>query len=540
MISIVISLFLTLGMSQELEDLLTGATPKAQDQASLNNADLDLLAETLRSQTNSKPSSDQNAFYSHLSQRRYEEALLSMKAAFGSEVASYSANLKAVRSYLLFVNGLRVTALQDLFNISDLSQVHFYILNRWKERLPHYSDPVWVAAEFKWHPQFTKIFGTTLEARVGLTQIKLRSDIPSLKDLSLKVTDQSEEKSLINWSLALEYINQDQNKEAAAIISALLKDTKAVIPKDSIDITAARMLYQAGAYDGAISYYQKIPKSSDYWILAQEETAWAYLKKGEPQNALAKGMTITNPVFKGWAGPEAFLVTAIASLRVCDYPEVVSVLERFATVFRSRLKTLNSIAGGEVSTPAIESMKSEIRKSENKRFKLVDAGPRVHEVPNLMMSNRPLREWLKADVILEVETAKAEELFSKSMAFSGLQGEFEAIKKKLMTKKLQNLKLVENMIQTLARNEAEQIKQTLAKMHIVEAELLTHISLADRLLAGNAIKEQELVKTQVGSTGDKASYPVTYKLTEELWFDEIGRYKVDVKKACQKQRAESQ
>jgi tetratricopeptide (TPR) repeat protein len=406
--------------------------------------------------------------------------------------------------------------------------------------LPDYSDPVWVAAQFEWSSEFTKVFGTTLEARVGLARAQVRSDLTKLKDLTLKVMDQSAEKHLINWSLALAHLALDQNQDAAKLISSLLKSNQNQVPMDAIHMTAARMLYQAGSFDGAITYYKKIPKNSDLWILAQEEMAWAYLRIGEPQNALAIGVTITNPIFKGWSGPEAYLVAAIASFRVCDYPEVIRTLERFSSHFKSRLQLLNSIAGGDLSSPFMQSLIQDIKKNPNQGLSLTQVGSRIHHVPTLMVTNRSIREWLKADGAFEQEIKQVEKLFSRSMALTGLQGQFQFLKNQIMTKKDRNFKQVNNLIQNLAKQEADQIKQTLAKMHIIEAELLTHVSIADRLLAGNTVREDKGIVTKVGTTGSQDKFSVEYKMTDELWFDEIGNYKVDVKKACQQRKADAQ
>jgi len=525
--------------ANDLESLLSGGASQLVNQGQSNSSsNPDLLADTLRSQMKNTPSVDQNVFLMHLMNRKYEEALITMASAFGLDASSYNPNLKAVRSYLLFVCGLKVTAIEELFSIQNLDQVHFYILNRWKEILPDHTDPVWTAAQFQWNPEFTKVFGTTLEARVGLAQVKTRSDISKLKDLTLKVMDQSPEKSLVNWSLALAYLGLDQNQEAAKLISVLLKDKNSPVPQDYLNMTAARMLYQAGSFDGAISYYQKIPKKSDLWIMAQEELAWSYLRKGEPQNALAVGITITNPLFKGWAGPEAYLVTAIASLRVCDYPEVVNVLDRFSTAFKSRVAHLSRIADGDVQSKDIQSLLQDIRENPNAELELTRVGSRIHHVPLLLVTNRSIREWLKSDVALETEMAQAGKLYARSLAFTGLQGQFETLKNRIANKKAQNIKQVYNLIQNLAKNEVGQIKQTLAKMHIIEAELLTHVTLADRLLAGNTVNKDLPVSLQIGNTGSQEKFSMKFRKTDELWFDEIGNYKVDVKKACQQKKAD--
>jgi len=544
MISPIISI-LILGQvlfADDLESILSGENLSTgqRQAAGIKLANPDLMADTLKSQMNAAPTAEQSLFFDYLMSRKYAEALIAMAHAFGHDAQMYTPNLKAVRSYLLFRSGLRVTGIEELFSITSLNEVHFYILNRWREILPKHDDSVWIAAQFDWNSEFTKVFGTTLEARVGLVKAQIRSDINKLKDLNLKVMDKSSEKTMLYWSMALAHLAVDQNQEAAKLISVLLKDASNQVPRDAIYMTAARMLFQAGSFDGAINYYKKIPKKSDLWMLAQEELAWSYLRRGEPQNAMAIGITITNPMFKGWVGSEAFLVAAIGSLRVCDYPEVVRALDRFSTQFKPRLKALYTVAEGDLSHADIQSLISDIKNSPLTGLELTKVGPRIHRVPHLMVTNRSIREWLKADLAFEQEMQKAELLFTRSMTLNGLQSQFEVFKNQILTKKNRNFKQVQNLIQNLAARELEQIKQTLAKMHIIEAELLTHVSIADRLLAGNTVKDNSEVSRKVGTTGSQDKFSVKFEMTDELWFDEIGSYKVDVKKACQQKKAESQ
>jgi hypothetical protein len=72
-------------------------------------------------------------------------------------------------------------------------------------------------------------------------------------------------------------------------------------------------------------------------------------------------------------------------------------------------------------------------------------------------------------------------------------------------------------------------KEILRKMHIVEAELIQQVSLAERVAKqtkGLNIPEKR------GSTGAKGTDVLKFKAENEIWFDEISNYKVDVKNGC--------
>ena len=83
-------------------------------------------------------------------------------------------------------------------------------------------------------------------------------------------------------------------------------------------------------------------------------------------------------------------------------------------------------------------------------------------------------------------------------------------------------------IKFLATAELENIKNNLDKLHIVEAEVIQQISIADQIAA----KAKDDGSTKVGTTGSKSTDAVKFPLEKEVWFDEISSYKVNVKKAC--------
>lgn len=517
-------------LASDLESILGGqSAAKEQDQNVF--AQQDLLAETLRSQMAEMPTPEQNIFLINLQNQKYQDALVQMGAAFGQDASAMNQNLQAVRSYLLYKVGLRLSGIESLFAISEPNKVHFYILNRWKETLPAHNDPIWGVANITWAPTWTALLGTSFEARVRLAQVTARANLETLNELAPKVSEGSQERALINWYQALNLIGQDNNQEAAKLIAILLKLPQAPVNADLMNMTAARMLYQAGLFEGAIGYYKKVPKTSDFWILAQEEMAWSFLRKGEPQNAVATGETLTLPAFRGWAGPEAYLVTAIAGLRICDYPKVVDTLAKFSDQFKKRVEILNALAKQPDQSSDLDKVLKDLAQMEGP-MTITQVGTKLHRVPAMVLRDRMLRELLKGEVTLAQEFTSAESLYARSLALTGLQAQFEMMKKQIGLRKTAMRSQVLARVEALAKNEAYDIGQVLAKMHIIEAEVLTHVTLADRLLS-DSNRAPGSVDIKKGSTGSQAKGAMKFSKSSELWFDEIGNLKVDVKKACQ-------
>jgi hypothetical protein len=98
------------------------------------------------------------------------------------------------------------------------------------------------------------------------------------------------------------------------------------------DLQIARLLYQAGSMDGAAQYYQKIPRGSPDYLIAQEELAWVWLRTGTTDRLRGSLATLGSEVFANRFQPEVYLVRAIANLKFCYYPDV----EKDFVTFRTR------------------------------------------------------------------------------------------------------------------------------------------------------------------------------------------------------------
>jgi hypothetical protein len=77
-----------------------------------------------------------------------------------------------------------------------------------------------------------------------------------------------------------------------------------------------------------------------------------------------------------------------------------------------------------------------------------------------------------------------------------------------------------------------EIKATVDRLHIVEAELMQQLSRSEKIIS----QSSQSADKKLGSTGSKAKDAETYRFDGELWFDEIADMKVDLKKSCQAKR----
>src|SRR5262249_32739289 len=75
----------------------------------------------------------------------------------------------------------------------------------------------------------------------------------------------------------------------------------------------ARLLYQAGAIDGAEAYYEKIPSGTAGFLTAREELDWVWLRKGDTARLRGELATLSLSLFEDKFAPEVYLVRAISN-----------------------------------------------------------------------------------------------------------------------------------------------------------------------------------------------------------------------------------
>lgn len=97
-------------------------------------------------------------------------------------------------------------------------------------------------------------------------------------------------------------------------------------------LQVARLLYQAGALDGAEDYYRRVPAGAPHFLKAREELTWTLLRKNEVGKLRGELATLSTGVFSETFQPEVFLVRAISNLKLCYYEEVRKDFSAFQSV----------------------------------------------------------------------------------------------------------------------------------------------------------------------------------------------------------------
>jgi tetratricopeptide (TPR) repeat protein len=503
--------------AEDLEKLLdSGSRPEAEasvkKEAGANSA-LFYILETLLP----NPTPDQSMFIRDIEASDWNKALIHYPVAFDGTPFQKTPNGRALFALAHFKSGMPVTGLELLFNIDQPRQIHPEIRKMWREAAPvnHYA---WGLAQIKWNPAFTEVFPADVEFHVLARELGSQKNPEPLQALFTKLPSSSPERGRIGWQLVIAYSAAAKVEEAAKTLAQVMKAQPAPVSQDLMNMTAARLLYQRGFFSAAIKYYEKITHTSEYWPDAQEEIAWSYVRKGEPANAIATSQSLMLPAMTGLASAESSFVHSLGQLKVCDYGGVLATLGDFPKRFKSRSQQLKDLASSS-ETPAVKRVVEELKTTKLSTQKL---GKDAQVLPRLLTRDERLYEMAQTAKYMEAEAKAADYIYSLTMSNTGLQGYFDKLKINTLDRARRAGADAQSRVKEMALQEAFEIKEILRKLHIVEAEVIQQMAINERAIAGSSS----------GSTGAKSSDTIKFPGDKEVWFDEIGNYRVDVKKSC--------
>jgi len=473
---------------------------------------------------------DQNMFFALLSQGENEKALLEYFATFQKSAAGQTPNGKALLAYLFIKNDMKILGVESLFKNVEPEKLGPALASAIRAELSD-TDPVWKLARIDWKAKWTEVFSPSIEVQVKSKKIFTAKDIEELKNVIKVSAPNTRDRGAIQWQLVLALEMHGDSVMAAKLLNALMTSKENPVQTDLMNLTAARMLFENGYMDAAIKYYKKIPTKSEFWLDAQEETGWAYIRKGEPQNTLAATQSLIIPELQNIVGPETVFLRSLALLKVCDYGNVVKTLAMFKDRFRPRTVEMLKI----IDNPEQPVVKDFFAKMQTKRLKLTELGGMAAKLPRLVTRDESLYQDLVLARELGKEGAIAQGIFGRSLANGtskvGFQAEVEIFKNDTMAQVAAANNAAYGRLKTLAQEEVSDTHRLLQKLHIVEAEVLQQSASARKVTA--ATKDSKAIEKR-GSTGSTARDTISFPAEDgQVWFDEIANYKVDVVKGCQ-------
>ncbi|MFA6236291.1 MAG: hypothetical protein WC635_03100 [Bacteriovorax sp.] len=97
-------------------------------------------------------------------------------------------------------------------------------------------------------------------------------------------------------------------------------------------MTLGRLLYQAGAMSESKKYYDLIPETSSYFLKAKTEALWAHLRDNDFARTKGELATLELSMFNDKFYPEAYVISAMANVMLCQFNESRSAINRFIEV----------------------------------------------------------------------------------------------------------------------------------------------------------------------------------------------------------------
>ena len=95
------------------------------------------------------------------------------------------------------------------------------------------------------------------------------------------------------------------------------------------NLNLARAYYASGNYTQAIQHYAAVERSSEVWLTAQFERAWAHFRGNDTNGVLAMLYSHQSPFFEDYFNPEADLLRAYALFIMCKFPQATLEIDAF-------------------------------------------------------------------------------------------------------------------------------------------------------------------------------------------------------------------
>jgi len=273
----------------------------------------------------------------------------------------------------------------------------------------------------------------------------------------------------------------------------------------------------------AVKYWNEVNESSEYWLDAHFEEAWAYYMAGQYTRALGNIHTLKSPYFPTAFYPEADILKAIVFFFNCDYESATTVVARFTTKtqpLKDKLEAILKKYQGDSQSEAFFKLLVQVQEGE------ANLDPEVEPLVRAALGDRQLLQHIKYVEFLEAEEKHHKEApaeFRSSSVGSYVEGEIKearavAVKQAGALAMQRYQRYVDEMGEHLRNGD----------------KILIDITAAQRNLLDQAIKEGQVsaVDAQTFGVVNPDDEHFRWPFDGEYWRDELGFYRQEVKSAC--------
>ncbi len=168
------------------------------------------------------------------------------------------------------------------------------------------------------------------------------------------------------------YYKQEKLRSAVKSFTEVVKsNTDAQTPQEVEDmgrlrdlslLNIARIYYSIQRFPEANTWYDNVPRDSQYWAEAQFESGWSDFVQSDVNRTLGQMLTVQSPFFdKQEFIPEAKILRALTFFNLCEYKEVGNILESFDADYKPMqeemkdfVKQYNSEVGKKLADQAYD------------------------------------------------------------------------------------------------------------------------------------------------------------------------------------------
>jgi len=454
-------------------------------------------------------SEEAKTFLSALNKGEYHEALVLWPSS--NEARNSTATNQALYAFALYKDNMPLLGFEKLKSISNLNSISQTVKTLWRNELGVNSS-FWRNSNLVWTSNLSSLFSDKIASALkawSLHDLQTNSDFKKAQGLlsDLEGTDPG---AWVKWQLALAYGEKNRTALAVDYLQSLAdSENQHAIGQDEVLMAAARMLYQDNKLDLAMKYYDKVSKSSDYWLEALEERAWIFARLNNFERTLGEMKTILSPTFAAQVGPESYFLATLANLKICDYASIFEVLKNFKARNQTRITEIQKLA----DTGHNQTSDLALAKLEKGVETWADLGSDLDKVPRFVNRDEILNRAIARQRMAHLQRIEIGSLASQNPYYSNL-----AIYTINTSKEME--RAAPHRLKVLAGIDLAEIKKNLMKLQLVDAEAV------HRMHVGQSYAEKIKGGLDRPQIKDAIEFPYDDK---EIWLDEIGHYQVSAK-----------